>query len=153
MKIIVRGGVPLLLSASLLAGCGGDGQTHVKLPPAGAPPQEVVTAYVAAINAHDKKTGRALSTAHFGKLETTEVADSLFNDAKLSDLKVSAPIPEQGYESPDGKQYAQVVKVPVTFDLKQKTEVSMPNGPTAWGYLLVRESLTGPWRINDHGNG
>ncbi|MFI6516058.1 DUF4829 domain-containing protein [Spirillospora sp. NPDC050679] len=153
MKIIVRGGVPLLLAASLLAGCGGDERPSVKLPPAGAPPQEVVTAYVAAINAHDKKAGRALSTPRFGRLETEEVADSLFNDAKISNLKISAPIPEQGYQSPDGKRYAQVVKVPVTFDLKQESEASMPDGPTAWGYLLVRESLTGPWRINDHGNG
>ncbi|WP_242608901.1 DUF4829 domain-containing protein [Actinomadura formosensis] len=105
-----------------------------------------------AINAHNKAAGRVLSTPYFAQQEEG-VVDSMFEGTRISNLRIDAPIPDNGYKSPDGKRYQEAVNVPVKFALQQREEVSMPNGHTAWGYTLVRTASDQPWRINDHGVG
>ncbi|MFC4062361.1 hypothetical protein ACFOWE_29020 [Planomonospora corallina] len=107
-------------------------------------------AYVAAINAHDTAAGQELSTPYFAE-QKENVVDSLFEDAKLSEVVVHAPDPMPGYESPDGKRYREAVYVSVSFTLRHSDEGSMPNGPTAWGHMLVRDDSGRPWRINGDG--
>ncbi|TQS30256.1 DUF4829 domain-containing protein [Microbispora sp. KK1-11] len=138
------------LGVVLLAGCQDD-EKRAALP-ASAPPQRVVAAYIDAINAHDRQLGRQLSTQRFAEQEE-KVVDSLFDDAKLSDVEIEAPQTESDYESPDGKRYQEAVNVPVSFTLWHGDESSMPNGPTVWGYILVRAGAGQPWRINDAGVG
>jgi hypothetical protein len=46
--------------------------------------------------------------------------------------------------------------VTVQFDLDWRwlrSDGSMPEGRTTWGYLLVRDSDDAPWRIFDQGAG
>ncbi|MFF4776798.1 DUF4829 domain-containing protein [Microtetraspora fusca] len=147
---IVVGLVLAALGVVLVAGCQ-NGEKKAALP-AGTSPQRVVAAYIDAINAHDREAGRRLSTQRFAEQEE-KVVDSLFDDAKLSDVEIEAPQPEPGYQSPDGKRYREAVNVPVSFTLWHGDESSMPNGPTTWGYILVRASAGQPWRINDAGVG
>ncbi|SEG89829.1 protein of unknown function [Thermomonospora echinospora] len=144
----------LLAGVALVTGCGSEGpKSRVGIPPVGASPQEVVTAYVAAINAHDKEAGRRLSTPHFAQQQEGGEDDQFRNIVEISHLQVQTPLSNGGHESADGKRYQDAVYVPVTFILKQREVVSMPNGHTAWGYILVRTGADQPWRINDHGVG
>ena len=51
-----------------------------------------------------------------------------------------------------------VVTVPVSFDLEWKwrwfgSDVSLEEGETLWGYLLVKDRPSEPWRIFDQGTG
>ncbi|WP_328594528.1 DUF4829 domain-containing protein [Actinomadura macrotermitis] len=120
----------------------------------GAAPGEVVGAYLKAINAHDRKAGQALTTGYFAELQKQVVRqDDIFKDARLAGIKIDAPVVERGYKSPDGHRYADAVNVPVSFDLQHAHLQSMPDGPTDWGYLLVRTAPGKPWRINDQGVG
>jgi hypothetical protein len=149
--------IPLLVlfaGIALVTGCGsGDPKSRVGIPPVGASPQEVVTAYVAAINAHDEEAGRRLSTPHFAQQQEGTEDNQFRNVVQISALQVETPISDGGYESPDGRRYQDAVYVPVTFTLKQREVVSMPDGHTSWGYVLVRTGTDQPWRINDHGVG
>ncbi|MFC4062369.1 DUF4829 domain-containing protein [Planomonospora corallina] len=154
MRVSVRIVVAFILAIMgtvLVAGCQ-DGDEGTALPglSAGASPQEVVRAYVAAINAHDMTAGQELSTPYFAERKEG-VVDSLFEDAKLSDVVIHAPDPISGYESPDGKRYREAVYVSVSFTLWHSDEGSMPNGSTVWGYMLVRDDPGRPWRINGDG--
>ena len=45
------------------------------------------------------------------------------------------------------------VFVPVTFTLHGAGDETMPDGPTSWGYLLMRDSDHEPWLIQDNGDG
>ncbi|MBC6463903.1 DUF4829 domain-containing protein [Actinomadura alba] len=142
----------LLAGATLVSACGNDPKSRVSIPPDNASPQDVVSAYVEAINAHDSAAGRALSTSHFAD-QLDGMQDNPFkNVIEISKLRVEAPIPN-GNESPDGKRYHSAVYVPVKFTLKQREVVSMPDGDTTWGYVLVRAGADEPWRINDNGTG
>jgi Domain of unknown function (DUF4829) len=144
----------LLAGVALITGCGSEGsKSQVSIPPVGASPQEVVTAYIAAINAHDEEAGRKLSTPHFAQ-QQDHVQDNQFtNVVEISKLQVGTPTRNGGHESADGRRYQDAVYVPVTFTLKQREVVSMLDGHTSWGYVLVRTGADQPWRINDHGHG
>lgn len=134
---------------SLASGCASD-RPRMEIPPAGASPQEVVTAYVKAINTGDKSAGRALSTPSY-RME--DVTDSWFNGARITNLKIEPPAP--GGEERDGadRPYKETKYIAVHFDLHQREEISMLNGPTVWSWTVVRNSSDQPWRINNGGTG
>jgi hypothetical protein len=134
-----------------LAGCGGAAGTHVALPPVSANPQGVIAGYVAAINAHDLTTARALLTPTHAQLVEREPDGWFTNIVSVTALKINRP-----FNDPlDARQrhYRYAVGMGVTFDLKQHQVMSMPNGPTVWGYILVRNSRTQRWLIADEGTG
>ncbi|MEV4455965.1 DUF4829 domain-containing protein [Microbispora sp. NPDC049633] len=147
----VAGGLVLaVVGLTLVAGCR-NGETKTSLPDS-ASPRQVVAAYLDAINAHDVEAGRRLSTRRFAEREEN-VTGSLFDDAELSDVKIEVPRPEPGYGSRNGGRHREAVYVPVSFTLRHSDDVSMPNGPTVWGYVLVRAGEDEPWRIDDAGVG
>lgn len=120
---------------------------HVAVPPAPATPRQVVAAFTEALDAHDCATARRLSV-------DPSSADKWCHDVlALRHVRVQDPVPEPQWA---GHQGQQVMNVPVTFDLRWRLfhdDGSMPQGPTLWGYLLVRDSAGHPWRIADQGTG
>jgi hypothetical protein len=124
----------------------------VAVPPRDANPEQVVTAYLDALNAHDCDTAAALTTADpedsSAKLWCEDVAS-------LKNVDIQDHFSEQpnlsGHSAPE-----EVANVPVTFDLNWRlfhNDGSMDEGATSWGYLLVRDSADSPWRIFDQGVG
>ncbi|QGA08951.1 DUF4829 domain-containing protein [Nocardioides sp. dk884] len=123
----------------------------VAVPANDATPEQVVTAYLDALNAHDCDTAEAVMTS-----DAKDSATSWCRQvASLTDVDVRDHFTERpefsGRSAPE-----EVVNVPVTFDLDWRLfhgDVSMPGGTTTWGYRLVRDSSDTPWRIFDQGNG
>lgn len=123
----------------------------VAVPAPNATPEQVVTAYLAALNAHDCDTVRALTTEGGSENAKTWCEDV----ASLTDVDVANHLkgnPQQtGHSLPE-----EVANVQVSFNLNWRplhNDGSMDEGNTAWGYLLVRTSATSPWRIFDQGMG
>lgn len=123
----------------------------VATPAADASPEQVVTAYVNALNAHDCHTAESLMTAG-----AKEDAKSWCEDvASLTNVNIdhhtTEPPQASGHSAPD-----EVANISVTFDLSWRPfhdDGSMDEGRTVWGYLLVRGSAHSPWRIFDQGTG
>ncbi len=123
----------------------------VAVPPGDATPEQVVAAYLDALNAHDCDTAEALTTAGAGDQATSWCEDV----ARLTDLDVGdhhlEPPEHSGRSALD-----EVANVPVTFDLSWRLlhdDGSMDEGATTWSYLLVRDADSSPWRIVDQGMG
>ena len=136
-----------VLVVVLAAGCSGSRSKSVSIPPVDASPQRVVTAYVAALNAHDVRAARALLTpAHARRVESA--ADSWFTDVKsITHLRLSRPT----IDTSNPRSMRAVVGV--RFVLDQYQQESMPNGPTVWTYTLVRHGPNHRWLIDDEGMG
>jgi hypothetical protein len=125
--------------------------SDVAVPATGATPEQVVTAYLTALKAHDCDTAKALtipSDRDNTKAWCTDVGS-------LSAVHVRThhdERPKWSGRSPS----EQVSNVPVTFVLDWRrfhNDGSMDEGPTTWGYLLARDSTDSPWRIFDQGTG
>ena len=122
----------------------------VAVPPRDATPEQVVTAYLDALNAHDCDTAAALTVAgaEGGARWCRDVASLKNVDVRDHFMEV----PEySGHSAPD-----EVAHVPVSFDVDWRpfhNDGSMGEGATTWGYLLVRGSVDAPWRIFDQGVG
>ena len=136
-----------MLAVMLATGCSGSRSRSVSLPPVTANPQRVVTAYVNALDAHDVRTARALLTPAHARLIASEV-DSWFTDVKsIKHLRMSRPTIDRA--DPRSMRAA----VSVHFVLDQYKAESMPNGPTNWGYTLVRQAANQRWLIDGEGMG
>ncbi|MGH8970816.1 MAG: hypothetical protein ACRDV1_12800 [Actinomycetes bacterium] len=73
----------------------------------------------------------------------------------ITDLRVRGTSSEQpqwtGHKAPQ-----EVMHVSVEFNLQWRwlrDDSSMDEGPTTWGYALVRDGAADPWRIFDQGTG
>ncbi len=132
----------------------------VDMPADDASPEQVVTAYVEALDSHDCDTAEALVTA--SKRDGTEAWCRNVRD--MTEIQVGSHVVEQMgvtgstslRSSAEPKTSGEVVRVPVTFNLEWRlfrADDSIPEGTTDWGYFLVRESPMGPWRVFDEGNG
>ena len=119
----------------------------VAVPPDGASPEEVVRAYLDALDAHDCDTAERLMTPNSS-------AESWCEDlAGLADVQLRDVIPEKPRWS-GHRDDQQVMQVVVRFDLDWPWlhgDGSMPEGLTTWGYLLVRDSEAESWTIFDQG--
>jgi hypothetical protein len=117
------------------------------MPGAHASPATVARAYVAALNAHDDRAVRRLST-------TPESVAWLDDVEKISNLQVTGVRPEKPQWSgqPAGTD---VRHVGVQFDVDWGlfSDGSMPDGHTVWGYGLKRDPSTGRWVIFNEGVG
>ncbi len=118
----------------------------VAVPAADATPEQVVTAYLEALSAHDCDTAEAL----IGQ-GTTDVATTWCEDVdRLSGIEVDDHVMKPA----DGSGAKQVANVAVRFDLDWRrfhNDGSMDEGDTVWGYRLVRDTAGSPWRIVDQG--
>lgn len=132
------------------AGCGATSR-RVALPPVSASPQRVVAAWVAAINAHDTETARALMTPAYAKL-SDRAPDSWFTNVEsMTHLRVNKPFAD--VSSAGTLQYRYALDMGAEFVLKQHSVLSMPNGRTTWGFIVVRNNRQQPWRIGEEGTG
>ena len=75
----------------------------------------------------------------------------LTNWLSVADVRVGTP--RRGEAVGSARRHRWVRYVPVTFVLHQRREVSMRDGPTTWGYVLVRDAASDPWLIDDQGTG
>lgn len=131
-KIRVVGcAAPLLL---VVAGC-----SHVAVPADDASPQDVVRAYVAAVNAKDCSTAKDLAPSSAG---------SWCGSATLDDLQITGT----SDETREGEPSEKVKHVAVQFTLRGG-DGSMTEGRNGWGYLLDKTGPNGAWRIYDQGVG
>ena len=132
----------------------------VDMPASDASPEEVVASYVDALNVHDCDTAVALA-AESHQESTRRWCRSV---AGLTKLQVGNPVVEPSAisqrsdltSSATAADATDVVRVPVTFDVKWRlfrSDASMTEGTTDWGYVLMRESPTAPWRLVGEGNG
>lgn len=116
-----------------------------------ATPAQVVTAYLDALNVHDCETAETVMTQE-AKASARSWCKKV---ARLTDVVVGDHFAERPTYS--GRSDSdEVVYVPVTFNLNWRlfhNDVSMDEGSTTWGYLLVRRSADSPWRIFDQGVG
>ncbi|MCW2856151.1 MAG: hypothetical protein JWR52_1766 [Marmoricola sp.] len=119
----------------------------VAMPSQQATPEQVVTAYLDALNAHDCKVAQSLYTPSWqadGRRWCEDVQH-------LGQVRV-----HQAIQEPGSSTATQLVDVAVSFDLNWRPfhdDGSMPEGPTGWGYILTRASARAPWRISDQGVG
>lgn len=147
-------GLALVLAAVLMTGVALLGpprqSDEVAMPARDASPEDVVTTFLDALNAHDCATAQRLTVegaadaAHEWCQDVADLSDIDVSDHRAEDPK------HTGHAAPD-----EVVSVPVTFDLNWRLlhrDPSMEEGPTTWGYLLIRRPGS-PWRIFDQGLG
>lgn len=119
-------------------------QADVPMPADDAAPEQVVAAYLQALDAHDCDTARALTTDRLRSSASSWCEDL----AGLSEVDVRASAPVRADALGAG--------VDVTFDLDWRLfhdDGSMPEGPTTWGYGLVRADADAPWRLDVEGTG
>jgi len=132
----------------------------IDMPADDASPEQVVAAYMEALDAGDCETAKALviPSSH----ESTQWWCSQV--ASMSDATVAAAVPEPAelsssanlQSSGESAASREVVDVRVTFDFRRRPfagDISLPDGPTHWGYFLQRGSPEEPWRIFSEGNG
>ena len=108
-------------------------------------PQDVVRSYLGALQERDESAAASLTT---GPCATGNAWAA--DPPRIEDVEVSPAVPESTTGTA-GEGYAEAVFVPVTFDLHGADE-TMPDGPTSWGYVLVRDSGAEPWRIAGAGS-
>ena len=109
----------------------------------------VAKAYVDALNAHDCDAARKLSTANAASHSDMWCR----NVRSVEVLAWRTPIVEEpkwsGHRAPQ-----EVTFVPVTMTVTWRPfhdDGTMNPGTRAWGYVLLRENATSPWRVSDQG--
>jgi len=121
----------------------------IAVPVGDATPEQVVTAYLAALDAHDCDTAQTLAP------EDGEATRGWCRDlAGLSEVEVGDHRRERPRWSGRSRD-EQVAHVPVSFfaDWRRFSDRSMEESVVTWGYRLVRGSDDDPWRIVDQGMG
>src|SRR5262245_19439744 len=145
----MRRGLLIAVVAIGVSGCGG--AKHVTLPGPSASPQEIVSAYIAALNAHDVTTARALLTPDHARVVGRAVDGWFTNTVSIKNLQMNKPHNDPYDARQRHFRYCDVMGV--SFDLEQRHAMSMPNGTTTWGYILCRNSPSKRWLIADEGTG
>lgn len=108
----------------------------VAVPPTDASPEDVVRAYVEALDVHDCDTARELNPDQ-----------SWCEDVESMELVEIRPI---------HSVRARHVELPVKLEFEWRPfyfDVSMTDGRISWGFILDRDSRGEPWRIVDQGVG
>ncbi len=120
----------------------------VPIAPADASPEHVVRSHLDALDAHDCGAAASLMTRRAR-------SGSWCGDvAGVTDIQVTGRHPKRQHDPPPGSR--QTVTIDVTFGLSWRpfhSDDSLGEGPTEWGYSLVRSSPHDPWRISDQGTG
>lgn len=143
-----------LACAMAVAGCGSSGQARAEVaqqPTASEAPEDVVRAYLDAVQHGDEDGAAQVSTPGFAAQDQWQHGE----DPGLQDVDVSSDVvPYDTTWSPDElKAYEEVVSVPVTFTVTDPDQGFSTGEPSGWGYVLVRHSTQEPWLIAEAGNG
>ncbi len=149
--MVLSGVIALVLVAAATYAFAGRQTADVAVPPDDATPEQVVAAFLDALDARDCDTAAALwatETADGG--EPSWCGDvAPLDSIEIQDHSLESPA-DSGHDPGD-----QVAWVDVTFTLDWRafgSDGSMPEGANDWGYLLVRSSPDDPWRITDQGH-
>lgn len=142
-------GLLVALSLLLAAGCSAsDVPSGAATAPRGTP-EAVVLDYLEAVAAGDRATVRELSSPAFDE-RMAAAADSWYSqEVTFTDIALGERRDADG--SGTATRFAQVVHIPVAFDIEQERDLSLPNGETVWGFTLGRQDDTEPWVIDDMG--
>ncbi len=115
-------------------------------------PEDVVRTYLGALQGGDQAAAAALTTRPYSGRGAWAADPPTIEDVEVSEA-ITQPAAGAGgaVGESHAQEHAQAVLVPVTFEL-HGADTSMPDGQTAWGYLLVRDGDTEAWRIADAGS-
>lgn len=161
----MRWGALTLGVAAMAAGCGGEAPTTAsdRTPSAQAsavaastPPAAVVRAYLMAWHAEDVTAMDALSTPQMGEANALirnagPAVRHRFSDIRILQVRRIEARPE--LISSASRGYSQVARVLVEMGVRQRPIVTWTDGRHPWGFELVREVDSDPWRISDQGLG
>lgn len=113
-------------------------------PPATSSPRDVVHAYVAALNAHDRAALKAITD------DDGTAATWLHDIRKITDLKITSV--RNGNPKASGfPEHTKLKEVAVTFIASWRhKDPSVESGRMDWGYVLEKNKATG-WTIVDQG--
>ncbi len=115
-------------------------------------PEDVVRTYLGALQEGDEAAAAALTTQPYSGRDAWAADPPTIEDVEVSGAITQAAAGAHGAVGEShAQEHAQAVLVPVTFELRG-ADTSMPDGPTAWGYILVRDGGTEAWRIADAGS-
>lgn len=119
--------------------------------PDNATPEQVVRAYLDALNTHDCETARELSTGI-----NVQSSKSWCDDLESATGVIVRPHRSEDPTTTGHDASVEVVDVPVHFNLKWRPGTSDPTVEDitdVWEYLLMRNHPDEPWRIFDQGVG
>ena len=134
-------------SSSALAPVPTLGDSQPASPPSA---QQVVSAYLDALNAHDIARAKTYLTAQHAAEVAGEVDSFFVNVRSITNVVVGSYARRAAFGGP-ATGYSQIVQVGVRFTLAQYHAESMPNGVNDWSCILVRNSDHDPWLIADEG--
>ncbi|WP_061288886.1 hypothetical protein [Herbidospora cretacea] len=145
----VRIGLALVLGSVLgVTGCAENcpqTASPIAIPSPADPPDRTVTAYLAAVNAHDAERMEDLSTPEFAELTRSIRCDWTVDNVTIVGVSED--------RDPRGR-FRDVVNVGVLFDLRRQHETpDTPSGPKGRSYWLGRDDPAERWLIYDSGNG
>jgi len=150
LSVLAVTGYAATTDSTLLGWRPTNAQVAAPLPPVDASPEDVVRAYVAALNAVDTDAVRALSTPE--KFQRDERAEGswLRKSPRITKLQLGPTRPESG-EGTSAAGLRFVVFITAEFDLGRHDAATESGGPTVWGYLLGRNSTAERWLVVDEG--
>ena len=125
-----------------------------------SPPDVTVNLYLEALNGHNTALAEQLLEPARRTVVEQLVDSMLTNVVSLTDVRIThVTMLPVGPGSPPGNRdgipagYTQAAVVSVTFNLHQKRQISMTDGPTVWGYTVVRRNSASRWLIAGEGVG
>jgi hypothetical protein len=117
----------------------------VPLPPSGAAPEQIVQSFVAALDAHDQATAKALS------VPGTPPRSQLDDNVRVKVVHIGPISPTTAYVP--GRNGA-VSGLDVQVQLAGRTRSGgLPGEGGAWEYVLVPVGPQNAWRVVDDGTG
>jgi hypothetical protein len=121
---------------------------QVPVPADDAAPDLVVRAYLDALDAHDLDTARALLTPERRAAVEQSRGNWFVNLRSVRNVRLAPPV-----DTPYGQGgYRQAVRVPAKLDVTLFFEPAEDDqGTFTWGFVLVRNTPSEPWRIADEG--
>lgn len=122
----------------------------IALPGPDASPAQTVEAYVEALNARDFATANAILSDEHRQPWRRFSRSPRLEDLRIGDSIRQSAGPEDGESRADA--YEEAVYVQVTYNL-HGGDISMPDGPTDWSYVVARDNTDERWRIIDQGVG
>jgi hypothetical protein len=114
----------------------------VQVPPADAPPEQVVRAYLDAV-----QSGNCTA---LGELATRNQAERGWCGKGLTVSHVTIGTVQRDPGSLVSRDFEQSVYVPVRLDVQGGAD-SVESGMRDWGYVLVRDAAVQRWRVAEEG--
>ncbi|HWK92256.1 MAG TPA: hypothetical protein VNR17_08310 [Luteimicrobium sp.] len=154
---LALGGAAVLAAAFALgARWSSDHGPDVALPPDGAPPGQVVQAYLDAVNADDERVLRAVTTpSMFDQLQQTWLKRGLYgvgSRAGFGHPTIDKVLSGDDVAEITGMDADLVADVVVTF-VAEGGDGTIEPGEVTWGIELERATPTARWLVYDQGEG